>query len=80
MKLLIEVNNESDGLYKALCKPLPGCAADGRNPHEAIRNLRYAIRGYLAAVDHSTKLSMQAKKLEKHRAKCIENGMVLADA
>ncbi len=76
MKLSIEVDQESKGLYKAMCKILPGCAADGSTPHEAVRNLRYAISGYMAAVNHCAELSLQGKKLQRHQALGNARGMM----
>ena len=76
MKLSIEVNQKPEGLYRATCKFLPGCTADGSTPHEAVGNIQYAIRGYLAAINHCAKRSLQTKKLETHRSPRNTSGVM----
>ncbi len=40
-----------DGYWVAECPTLPGCISQGTTKEEAIRNIREAIRGYVAALE-----------------------------
>lgn len=40
-----------DGYWVAECPTLPGCISQGITKEEAIRNIREAIRGYIAALE-----------------------------
>jgi len=39
-----------DGYWVAECPSLPGCISQGRTKDEAIRNIKEAIEGYIAAL------------------------------
>ena len=39
-----------DGFWVAECPSLPGCISQGTSREEAIRNIREAIEGYMAAL------------------------------
>lgn len=41
---------DEDGFWVAECPSLPGCATQGRTKEEALRNIREAIQGYIAAL------------------------------
>jgi predicted RNase H-like HicB family nuclease len=40
-----------DGFWVAECLTLPGCVSQGNSREEAIRNIREAIEGYVAALE-----------------------------
>jgi len=40
-----------DGYWVAECPSLPGCISQGKTREEAIRNIREAIDGYIAALE-----------------------------
>jgi predicted RNase H-like HicB family nuclease len=40
-----------DGYWVAECPSLPGCVSQGRSREEAIRNIKEAIEGYVAALE-----------------------------
>jgi predicted RNase H-like HicB family nuclease len=40
-----------DGYWVAECLSLPGCISQGKTREEAIRNIREAIDGYVAALE-----------------------------
>ena len=50
LKLLITFETDEDGWVVASCPTLPGCHSQGRTRAEALRNIREAIRGYLASL------------------------------
>ncbi len=39
-----------DGYWVAECPSLPGCISQGRTKEEATRNIKEAIKGYIAAL------------------------------
>ena len=39
------------GYWVAECPSLPGCISQGRSREEAVRNIRDAIAGYIAALE-----------------------------
>lgn len=41
-----------DQQYMVECPSLPGCISQGRTQEEAISNIREAIEGYIAALEH----------------------------
>ena len=49
-KLLVVFHSDEDGWQVASCPTLPGCHSQGRTRQEALRNVREAIRGYLASL------------------------------
>lgn len=49
-KLLVVFHPDEDGWHVASCPTLPGCHSQGRTREEALRNVREAIRGYLASL------------------------------
>lgn len=54
-KLLVVFQPDEDGWLVASCPTLPGCHSQGRTREEALRNVREAIRGYLASLrEHGT--------------------------
>jgi predicted RNase H-like HicB family nuclease len=40
-----------DNFWVAECPSLPGCISQGKTREEAIRNIREAIQGYIAALE-----------------------------
>ena len=50
LKLLVVFHSDEDGWEVASCPTLPGCHSQGRTREEALRNVREAIRGYLASL------------------------------
>ena len=40
-----------DGYFVAECPSLPGCISQGKTREEAVKNIKEAIRGYLAALE-----------------------------
>ncbi len=40
-----------DGYWVAECPSLPGCISQGKSREEALRNIKEAIRGYIAALE-----------------------------
>ena len=40
-----------DGYWVAECPSLPGCISQGTSREEAVRNIREAIAGYVAALE-----------------------------
>ena len=50
LRLLVVFEADEDGWVVASCPTLPGCHSQGRTRAEALRNIREAIRGYLASM------------------------------
>ena len=50
LRLLVVFETDEDGWVVASCPTLPGCHSQGRTRTEALRNIREAIRGYLASM------------------------------
>ena len=50
LKLLVVFETDEDGWVVASCPTLPGCHSQGRTRAEALRNIKEAIRGYLASM------------------------------
>ena len=42
---------DEDGFLVVSCPELPGCHSQGRTRGEAVRNVREAIRGYIASME-----------------------------
>lgn len=40
-----------DGYWVVECPSLPGCISQGSTKEEAVRNIKEAIRGYVAALE-----------------------------
>jgi predicted RNase H-like HicB family nuclease len=40
-----------DGFWVAECPSLPGCISQGETKEEALRNIKEAIDGYIAALE-----------------------------
>jgi predicted RNase H-like HicB family nuclease len=40
-----------DGFWVTECPSLPGCISQGRTKEEAIKNIKEAINGYIAALE-----------------------------
>ena len=49
-RLLVVFQTDEDGWEVASCPTLPGCHSQGRTREEALKNIREAIRGYLASL------------------------------
>ena len=50
MKVCVQIIQNDDGNFTAVCPSLPGCLSRGTSREEAYSKLEDAIRGYLAAV------------------------------
>ena len=50
MRLVLIYPGE-DGYWVAECPSLPGCLSQGETQEDAIRNVREAIAGYIAALE-----------------------------
>ena len=50
LRLLVVFEADEDGWVVASCPTLPGCHSQGRTRAEALRNVREAVRGYLASM------------------------------
>ena len=50
LRLLVVFETDEDGWEVASCPTLPGCHSQGRTRAEALRNIKEAIRGYLASM------------------------------
>ena len=42
---------DEDGYFIAECPSLPGCISQGKTEGEALTNIRYAITGYIHALE-----------------------------
>jgi len=49
-KFAVTLEQDEDGFIVASCPALPGCHSQGRSEEEAIRNIKQAIRGYVASM------------------------------
>ena len=49
-RFVITLEPDEDGYIVAGCPALPGCYSQGRNEAEAVRNVKEAIRGYVASM------------------------------
>ncbi len=45
------LNPGEDGYWVAECPSLPGCISQGKTKEAAIRNIKEAIQGYVAALE-----------------------------
>ena len=45
LRLLVMFERDEDGWVVASCPTLPGCHSQGRTRHEALGNIREAVRG-----------------------------------
>jgi len=43
-----------DGYWVAECPTLPGCISQGQTKEDAIKNIREAIEGYVAALEEDS--------------------------
>ena len=64
LKLLVVLETDEDGWEVASCPTLPGCHSQGRTKHEALANIREAIRGYLASMREHGESSPSSSKFE----------------
>lgn len=46
------ITSAEEGGYVAECPSLPGCVSQGETRDETIKNIKEAIRGYIAALEH----------------------------
>ncbi len=46
----VSLEPDEDGYIVASCPQLPGCHSQGRSRQEAVRNIKEAIRGYIASM------------------------------
>jgi len=51
MESMVRIAGPLDGIYRACCPALPGCAVYGRSQREANARIRQAICGYLKHLD-----------------------------
>jgi predicted RNase H-like HicB family nuclease len=42
---------DDEGWWIVECPSLPGCVSQGETKHEALENIKEAIRGYIAALE-----------------------------
>ena len=47
MDIKIRLEKDEDGVYVATCPSLPGCISQGQTEHEAIKNIKEAIKLHL---------------------------------
>ena len=47
----VVIYSGENGYWVAECPSLPGCISQGRSREEAVRNIREAIAGYIAALE-----------------------------
>ena len=50
MKYRIVIEQDEDGMFVAECTALPGCISQGKTRHEALENIKDAIKGYLESL------------------------------
>jgi len=50
MRYRVLLERDEDGVFVAECPSLPGCVSQGKTRTEALKNIRDAIRGYLASL------------------------------
>ena len=50
MKYRIIIRKDEDGIFIAECPSLPGCVSQGKTRMEAIRNIKDAVKGYIASL------------------------------
>lgn len=50
MKYRVIIERDEDGMYVAKVPDLPGCATEGKNRKELIKNVKEAIQAYLEAL------------------------------
>ncbi len=51
MKLVVKMSRQANGMFRAWCPALPGCAVYGECKEEAQVRIRRAVEGYLASLD-----------------------------
>jgi len=51
VKILIETARQANGVYRAWCPALPGCAVYAETREQAQSRIRDAVVGYLASMD-----------------------------
>ena len=63
----IELVQEEDGTYFVKVKELPGCMSVGKDPNEAVGNVRDAMRGWFeAAIEDRMEIPTPTVLNEKH--------------
>jgi predicted RNase H-like HicB family nuclease len=50
MKYRVMIERDEDGTYVAKVSDLPGCATEGKNHNELMKNVKEAIQAYLEAL------------------------------
>ncbi len=50
MKYRVIIEKDEDGIYVARVPDLPGCATEGKNRKELMKNVKEAIQVYLEAL------------------------------
>ena len=51
VKVVVNIDRNVQGQYRAVCPGLPGCCAYGDSRTESITKIDTVIRGYLASLD-----------------------------
>ena len=59
MKYKVVLHESEEGIALS-CPALPGCRSQGKTKAEAMENIQYAIREYLAATNEMTKADKKA--------------------
>lgn len=47
----VVISHGQDGYWVAECPSLPGCISQGQTREDAVRNIKEAIEGYIAALE-----------------------------
>ena len=47
----VVISHGQDGYWVAECPSLPGCISQGQTREDAVRNIKEAIEGYVAALE-----------------------------
>ena len=50
MRFRIVIEEDEDGAFVAECPSLPGCISQGKTRLEALKNIKDAMKGYLASL------------------------------
>lgn len=50
MKFKVSIAKDEEGMFVAECLNLPGCISQGKTKEEAVKNIKDAIKGYLASL------------------------------
>lgn len=65
MKFIVTIDRDEDGMIVIECPSIPGCVSQGKTEHEAIENIKDAIKQCLEArAEKGMPLTVASREVE----------------